>query len=263
MSWFEGRNALVTGGSQGLGYAVVAEMARQGLGGAVIVGRNRDKGEAAASELSELGPTVTFVAANLGDPQGPPEIVETAANKLGDIHTLVNAAAKTDRDSIWEPDIDAFDDMFAVNVRAPFLLTAGVVANMRANDIEGSIVNVGSVAGYGGPDFIPSYSASKAALTTLTRNLANTLAPHRIRVNIVNPGWMNTPAEDHIQRKYHDGGDDWLERASEKKPFGRLIEPSEVARLIAFLGSPASGLMTGAVIDFDQLVWAGPLGHSQ
>ena len=76
----------------------------------------------------------------------------------------------------------------------------------------------------------------------------------RIRVNLVNPGWMDTPAEDAIQRRYHGAGDDWLERASERQPFGRLIDPAEVARTICFLLSDESGLMTGACIDFDQSV---------
>ena len=76
----------------------------------------------------------------------------------------------------------------------------------------------------------------------------------RIRVNLVNPGWMITAGEDAIQRRYHGAGDDWLERASEQQPFGRLIDPDEVARTICFLLSDESGMMTGASIDFDQSV---------
>ncbi len=75
-----------------------------------------------------------------------------------------------------------------------------------------------------------------------------------VRVNQVNPGWMDTPGEDVIQRKYHGGGDDWLERAEAERPFGRLIKPTELASTLAFVLSDDSGMMTGAIIDYDQTV---------
>jgi NAD(P)-dependent dehydrogenase (short-subunit alcohol dehydrogenase family) len=80
---------------------------------------------------------------------------------------------------------------------------------------------------------------------------------HRIRVNALNLGWMDTPGEDAIQRRYHSGGMDWLEAAEAKQPFGRLLKPAEVARAIAFLASDESGMMTGAIVDFDQSVAGG------
>ena len=88
----------------------------------------------------------------------------------------------------------------------------------------------------------------------MTRNAAFALMRDRIRVNLLNPGWMDTPAEDAIQRRYHGGGDDWLARAEAEQPFGRLIKPDEVARAICFLLSDESGMMTGACLDFDQSV---------
>ena len=79
---------------------------------------------------------------------------------------------------------------------------------------------------------------------------------NRIRVNQLNIGWMASDGEDRIQREYHGAGDDWLEKASAAQPWGRLVAPAEVARAVAFLASADSGLMTGAVIHFDQSVWA-------
>ena len=147
-----------------------------------------------------------------------------------------------------------FDRLVAVNVRAPLLLSQAAATIMRREGVDGSIVNVGSVTGYGGDVFLLPYAVSKGALHALTRNTAFALMRDRIRVNLLNLGWMDTPAEDVIQRRYHGAGDGWLERAAERQPFGRLIDPVEVGRMICFLLSEESGLMTGAVLDFDQSV---------
>ncbi len=248
------QTAIVTGGSQGLGLAIAEEMIGAGLANLVIVGRDRDKGNRAVEHLEKLGAEGFFVSADLSQPTAAEQVTGEASERFGPIHALVNAAAVTDRDSVWDATTDRFDQIFATNVRAPYFLTQGVARNMKDHGVEGSVVNIGSMAGHGGAPFITSYSASKSALIALTRNLANALAPHRIRVNIVNPGWMDTPAEDQIQRIHHGAGDGWLEAAGSRQPFGRLIDPSEVARLVSFVASPAAGLMTGAVIDFDQHV---------
>ena len=91
-------------------------------------------------------------------------------------------------------------------------------------------------------------------MVNVTKNAASTLRHHRIRVNGLNIGWMDTPGEDEIQRKYHDGGDDWLEKAEAKMPFGQLVKPAHVAPLASYLLSENAGVMTGACIDFDQQV---------
>ena len=96
--------------------------------------------------------------------------------------------------------------------------------------------------------------ASKGALVTLTKNVAQSVLKHRIRVNGLNLGWMDSPGEDVIQKRFHGAGDDWLEKAEKQQPFGRLVKPAEAAEVIAFLLSERSGLMTGSVIDFDQNV---------
>ena len=116
------------------------------------------------------------------------------------------------------------------------------------------MVNILSMSAHGGQPFITVYSGSKGALATLTRNAAYSLMPWRIRVNALNIGWMDTPAEDKTMRKYHGAQDGWLEEAARKMHFGRLLDPVEVARAVAFLASPESGMMTGSVIDFDQSV---------
>jgi NAD(P)-dependent dehydrogenase (short-subunit alcohol dehydrogenase family) len=167
---------------------------------------------------------------------------------------LVNAAGITDRGTIFDTTPELFDRMFAVNVRAPFFLMQEAAKIMRREKIEGTMVNILSMSAHGGQPFISAYCGSKGALATLTKNAAFSLMPWRIRVNGLNIGWMNTPGEDRIVRLYHGAQDGWLEKAEKEQPFGRLLDPREVARAVAFLTSPESGLMTGSIIDFDQSV---------
>lgn len=145
--------------------------------------------------------------------------------------------------------------MFAVNVRAPFFLMQEAVKVMRREKIEGTVVNIGSMSAKAGQPFIAAYCASKGALETLTKNTAYALLRNRIRVNGLNIGWMASEGEDRIQREYHDAPADWLEKAAASQPFGRLVDPHEVARACAYLSSSESGLMSGSVICFDQSIW--------
>lgn len=251
---FADRVALVTGSTQGLGRALLLEMAREGLAGAVVTGRNADRGEFVRDELLAIGCDAVFIGAELDRTDNVEALLEAADKRFGRIDHLANCAAVTDRGDVWDTTAEFWDWMMAVNVRTPFLLTQGVARIARRNGSPASVVSVGSVAGYGGPDFITAYSVSKGALMTMTKSLAHQLMGHRIRVNIVNPGWMDTPGEDVIQRKYHGAGDDWLARAEAELPFGRLIKPDEIARTLAFVLSDDAGMMTGAIIDFDQTV---------
>ena len=110
------------------------------------------------------------------------------------------------------------------------------------------------MAMYSGMPFLTAYSGSKAALAIMTKNIANSLTGHQIRVNALNIGWTDTPAEHDIQKRVHNKGDDWLEQEESKVPFKRLTKTIDVAKGLAFMCSEESGLMTGSVIDFDQTV---------
>jgi len=246
--------ALVSGGTQGLGAAVARRIAAEGADGVVVTGRNAERGAAVAAALIDLGCDGRFVSADLADPDGPAAVVEFADRSFGRLDVLVNCAAITDRDTIWDSTPDFFDRMFAINTRAPLYLMQGAARIMRRVETGGAIVNVLSVSAHGGQPFIMSYCGSKAALATLTKNVANALAPLRIRVNAISPGWMATEGEDRIQREHHGAANDWLGLAGEGQPFGRILDPEEVASAIAFLASDDSGMMTGAIVDFDQHV---------
>ena len=118
----------------------------------------------------------------------------------------------------------------------------------------GTIVNILSIVAHGGPPFIVAYCGAKAALAAMTKNVANAVMRDRIRVNGLNMGWTSTPNEHVVQTRTHGRSADWQAEVGADQPFGRLMLPAEVARAVAFLASEESGLMTGAVVDFDQQV---------
>jgi NAD(P)-dependent dehydrogenase (short-subunit alcohol dehydrogenase family) len=251
---FDGKIAVVTGGTQGLGETIARLFAERGAAGLVICGRNSANGERVASELTELGCPTVFVQADLAKVADCRKVVAKTGERFGRVDALLNAAALTDRGDIFDTTEERYNEIFDVNVRAPFFLIQESVRIMRREKIAGSIVNIQSMSGHGGQPHIAAYCASKGALATLTRNVAHSLVKFRIRVNGLNIGWMSTPGEDRIMKTYHGAKDGWLEAAAKTKPFGRLIDPKEVARACAYLCSDESGLMTGANIDFDQNV---------
>jgi NAD(P)-dependent dehydrogenase (short-subunit alcohol dehydrogenase family) len=249
-----GKIAIVTGGTQGLGEAIARLFAERGAAGLVICGRNAGKGERVASDISSAGCPTAFVQADLAKVADCRKVVAKADERFGRVDALVNAAALTDRGNIFDTTEERYNEIFDVNVRAPFFLIQETVRTMRREKIAGSIVNIQSMSAHGGQPFITAYCTSKGALATLTRNVAHSLLKFRIRVNGLNIGWMSTEGEDTIQKKYHGAEDGWLDEAVKTRPFGRLIDPKEVARACAYLCSDESGLMTGANIDFDQMV---------
>jgi NAD(P)-dependent dehydrogenase (short-subunit alcohol dehydrogenase family) len=250
----EGKVAIVTGSTQGLGEAIAHMFADRGIAGLMITGRNADRGEKVKQALEAKGVKTAFVATALDEVESAEKIVSAADKAFGRVDILVNAAAITDRGTIWDTSPELFDTMFAVNVRAPFFMMQHALKIMKREKIEGSIINIISMSGHGGQSFITAYSASKGALITLTKNAAYSVMNHRIRINGLTIGWMDTPGEDRIMKTYHDAKPGWLEEAEKGRPFGRLLKPQEVARAVAFLASAESGLMTGSIIDFDQQV---------
>ena len=253
-SSMHGKVLLLSGASRGVGECVARLAVERGAAGLALVGRDTKTGEALAKELTSLGTKTIFISADLAKPDEPARIVEMVDKTFGVVHGLLNSAAETSRGSVWNTTPEMFDSMMSVNVRAPFMLIQGCAKIMKREGVAGAVVNIGSVTGYGGDVNLTHYAISKGALHTLTRNCAYSLMRDRIRVNLLNPGWMDTPTEDATQRKWHNAQDGWLQKAESEQPLGRLIKPDELARTIMFLLSDESGLMTGAVIDFDQSV---------
>jgi len=254
---FQGKIAVITGSTQGLGEATAQLFAERAISGLIITGRHRERGEAVARRLSTAGCQAYFVQGELDSLEDCRRIIAAADQHFGKLHILVNSAAYTERGSIWDTSPALFDRMMAINVRAPFFLMQDAIKLMEREGNPGSIVNISSVASYGSTPFLSAYAAAKGALNILSKNVAYAVMRSRIRVNVLNLGWMDTPSEDSIQRRYHANGGDWLEKAEAAQPFGRLLKPAEVARAIAFLASDESGMMTGSLVDFDQSVAGG------
>lgn len=253
MPQLDGKVIIATGGTQGVGEAVAIHAAQAGAAGVVICGRQQDKGQAVTARIETLGCPAEFVSADLSIAEDCRNVVRRCDDRFGRVDGLVNAAADTNRSTLDETTVEFWDYQFAVNVRAPFLLTQETVRIMKRENNSGSIVNILSVAAYCGMDILPTYSSTKGALRTFTKNVANSLRQHRIRVNGINLGWTDTPAEHDVQRK-QGSPENWKEIAEQKSPFGRLLNSDDVARLCLYLLSDDSGILTGSNMDYSQRV---------
>ena len=251
---FAGKVAVITGGTQGLGEGVARLFAARGAEGLVICGRNAERGEAIAKDLSDGGTRTISVAADLRDMAQGRTVIDRAEQTLGRLDCLVNCAASTARGSIENTTEAVWDELFDLNVKSQFFMAQRAIEVMRRHKIQGTIVNIGTMVAHGGPPFLIPYSSSKGALMTMTRAVANAVKNDRIRVNTLNIGWTNTPREHIVQTQVHDRPENWLDIASEAQPFGRLIEVDDVARAVAYMASDESGLLTGAIIDYDQTI---------
>ena len=262
MNRIDGKIAVVTGGSQGLGAAIARRFAEAGAAGIVICARNTQKGQAVADEISQAHAiTVQFIRADLAEMADCRAVVAAADCHFGRVDILVNAAGLTDRGNLLNTSPELFDRMFAVNVRAPFFLMQDAVKLMIRDGVKGAIINIGSTSEHAGQPFIAPYCASKAALATLTRNSGFALMRNQIRVNQLDIGWMNSDNERALQAQ-ESGDPHFIDRQAAASPFGRLLEPEEVAKAVTFLASDDSGMMTGAVVHFDQSVWGGYDGQA-
>jgi NAD(P)-dependent dehydrogenase (short-subunit alcohol dehydrogenase family) len=241
--------ALVFGGTQGLGLAIAERLRAEGCTNLVIAARDVAKGKAAAKQLG-----ASFIRCDLADVAQVLDVVDQAAAIMGRIDALCIAGASTDRGSILDTTPQMWDQMMAVNAKGPFFALQRVAQLARAANHPASVVNILSMVVHCGQSILAPYSASKAALANVTKNAANALRGDRIRVNGINCGWMDTPGEDSVQRKYHGAQDGWLATAEAKQPFGMLIKPEHVAQLAAYMLGPNSGVMTGSIVDFDQNV---------
>ncbi|WP_027141429.1 SDR family oxidoreductase [Mesorhizobium sp. WSM3626] len=250
----DGKVILITGATQGIGRAIAETAARSGAEGLVITGRDKLRGAEAAGAISRLGVPTVIVPADLSDPSAPARLVDFCVSHFGRIDGLVNAAGLTDRASFLDASLDDWAALFAVNARAPFFLMQAAIADMKKRGQSGAIVNILSINAHCGSPELAVYSATKGALATLTKNAANAHRFDRIRVNGINVGWTDTPAERIMQAETLGNGPGWLDAANAAQPFGRLLRPEDIANLAVFLLSDAAGPMTGAVIDQEQSV---------
>ena len=247
-------SVIISGGTQGLGMAIAETLIAQGCKRLTITGRDAGKGEATARQLGKDGVDCLFLACDVASIEDCEAVVAKALAHHGFVNGLVNCAADTSRGSLVDTTPELWARHMDINLRGPFLLMQGVVRHLLDTGKPGSIVNILSTSAHVGQSFLTAYATSKGGLQTLTLNTANAYRSNLIRCNAVAPGWMDTPGEDVVQKKFHDAPDDWLEKAEAGLPMGQLVKPDQIAPLIAYLVSPDSGIITGAVINYDQQI---------
>ncbi len=240
-----GAAIIVTGASSGIGAATATALATAGAS-VVLVGRREDALKAQADVVAAAGAEALAVPADMAEPGSPARIAAACRDRFGRIDGVVNNAAVVRHQPLADWDRDDFDRHLATNVRGPYFLIQAAVPDLTASPI-GSVVNIGSSSGAIHLSGQSVYGMTKAALNYLTISLAGELAPIGIRVNCIGPGPIDTPIHatwaDDLEAAYQ-----WL---AEQVPLGRIGEAGEVARWIAFLLSPVSSFMTGAVIPLD------------
>lgn len=250
----DGKTVLVSGGTQGLGAAVAQAAARNGAR-VSVTGRRKDVGEEFAAALAaESGQETLFVQADAGDVAQVLAAAATTVERFGRIDCVVNCAGLTTRGTMLDTTPELFDEHVAVNVRGPFFLMQAAIKDMVARKEGGSIVNIISMSAHGGQPYLAPYVTAKSGLIGLTRNAAYAHRWDRIRINGLNIGWTETDGEDATQRRFHGAQDGWLDKANASVPMGKLGQVDEIADFVVFLLSERSGVVTGSVIDWDQMV---------
>jgi Tropinone reductase 1 len=235
-----GRNALVTGGTRGIGRAIVAELLE--LGAAVLlVARSQADVDAA---VRELGGSVTGLAADVTSAADRARIVACVAER-GPLHVLVHNAGSNVRNKLVDYDDPTIERLIALNLTAPVLLSRDLHPQLRAA-AGASVIHVGSVAGAIALPTGVAYAAAKAGLTQAARTLALEWARDGIRVNTVAPWYTRTPLVEPVLAR-----PEALAAIVARTPLGRIAEPHEVATAIAFLAMPAASYITGQCLTVD------------
>jgi NAD(P)-dependent dehydrogenase (short-subunit alcohol dehydrogenase family) len=245
MKRFEGKVALVTGAGAGIGRAVAHRLGSEGAAVAVV---DRDAGGAAdtARSVSASGATAVPISADITVLAQVEEAFARVASELGGLDVLVNNAGVVRYGTVPEFSVEDWDLVIDTNVKGTFLTVKYAVPLMRARG-GGAIINTASAQAYASQETVAAYSASKGAILAMTRTLALDHARDGIRVNCICPGSVETPMLRY-GAEYFDDGDPTVTMQGWGKlhPIGRLIQPDEVASLIAFLASDDASAITGA-----------------
>jgi NAD(P)-dependent dehydrogenase (short-subunit alcohol dehydrogenase family) len=243
-----GKVVIVTGAAQGIGFGCACMAAAEGA--SVVLGDiQEERGEEAAAKIRAEGGKAVFHYADLTDEAQGAGLVEAAIRNFGMLNGLVNNAGWFPRARLEETTTELWEKVMQVNLRSAFYVTKFTVPHMRSAK-GGSIVNMGSINGIQGLPNLVAYAAAKGGLLSMTRTLAGALAPDRIRLNYIIPGWIATEGELIIQKGEGRGAQD-LEKAGKRLPFGRMQTVEDAAYAAIYLLSDESAQVTAAVLNVD------------
>jgi NAD(P)-dependent dehydrogenase (short-subunit alcohol dehydrogenase family) len=240
---------LITGSTTGIGEAIAERSLAEGAL-VMIHGRNEER----AQEIVNRHPKdrVKYSLADLSHPEFSNLIIDDTLKAFGRIDVLINNAASTERDDINTITPASFEKIFNVNLKSPLFLSQNAIHHFRQQKSGGVIVNIGSINAYCGQSNLLSYSISKGAMMTMTRNLAEELGHEKIRVNQINMGWTLTANEEKLKQREGLPGN-WADQVPAIfAPSGKLLTPEEVSYHVVFWASDTSAPATGVVYELEQ-----------
>ena len=242
-----GKVALVTGASRGIGLATAISLAQAGASVALNYRRETHEAAAAAEQIRAAGGRAILLAGDVADGAAVEQLVAETVRQFGRLDIAVSNAAYSDREPFHEANLEGFRRTIDVTMWGAFYLLRAATRQMLAQDppadrARGSIVIVSSPHAYVAVPRSMAYNMSKAAIDHMARTAAIELTEHRIRVNLVTPGWIDTPGE----RKF--ASEETIANSGAKLPWKRLGTPEEIARGVVFLCDPASDYITGSAL---------------
>ena len=242
---FEGRNALVTGASRGIGRACALQLASQGANVAVNYRSHPDEADEVVEQIRNMGRRAFAVQADVAEMESVEKMVADTVAELGSLDHYVSNAAYSDRELMLNADLADFRRTVDVTMWGAFYGVRTAARQMVSQGSGGSIAVVSSPHAVLAIPTAMAYNMSKAAIDHMARTAAIELAPHRIRVNIVHPGWIDTPGE----RKFFS--EEQIEEGGKALPWGRLGKPEEIGNAVTFVLSDEAEYMTGSTLTMD------------
>src|SRR5690625_896579 len=239
----QGKFALVTGSSRGIGRAIALELGRKGVHVAVNYAGNEQKAEEVVQELKELGVQAIKIRANVADEKDVKTMVKEVIQTFGRLDILVNNAGITRDNLLMRMKMEEFDEVINTNLKGAFICTKAVTRQMMKQRY-GKIINIASIVGVSGNPGQANYVAAKAGLIGLTKSTAKELASRNILVNAIAPGFITTDMTDEL-------ADERKDAIMSSIPLEKLGEPEDIANVVCFLASEDAKYITGQTIHVD------------